>query len=180
MSGVLFTTLGTLSPGAYNLFLILVAIGFFGIYIPWKEKKKRGGGSSALGRERPRTPMDRTKAFMTLVGCVPVMTVGLTMLIACAIMGEPLLMTLGVALTVFSLVRMLRAGEDFRAGRQPQAPQKPKPTPTFRSDSPDHEHITATGPDVRRRLEQLDRLLDAGLLTPEEYDQKRRELNKEG
>lgn len=180
MSGVLFTTLGTLSPKAYNLFLILAAIGFFGIYIPWKEKKKTGGGSPAPGRERSRTPMNRAKAFMTLVGCIPVMTVGLTMLIACAIMGAPLLMTLGAALTVFSLVRMLRAGEDFRAGRQPKTPQKPKPTPAFRADSPDHEHITATGPDARRRLEQLDRLLDAGLLTREEYEEKRRELNKEG
>ena len=180
MSGVLFTTLGTLSPKAYNLFLILAAIGFFGIYIPWKEKKKTGGGSPAPGRERSRTPMNRAKAFMTLVGCIPVMTVGLTMLIACAIMGAPLLMTLGAALTVFSLVRMLRAGEDFRAGRQPQAPQKPKPPPTIRAESPQPAHLTAPGPARRRRREPRARRRGAGLLTPEEYDQKRRELNKEG
>ena len=137
MSGVLFTGLGTLSPKVYNIFLLLMAVGFFGVYVPWNEKKKKGGqmsiGSAAPRQEKPHTPMSRARALAAVIGCIPVMTVGLTMLIACAIMGQPLWMAIGAVLTIFSLVRMLRAGEDFRAGRQSKpAPQKPKTAPSFR------------------------------------------------
>ena len=184
MSGVLFTGLGTLSPKVYNIFLLLMAVGFFGVYVPWNEKKKKGGqmsiGSAAPRQEKPHTPMSRARALAAVIGCIPVMTVGLTMLIACAIMGQPLWMAIGAVLTIFSLVRMLRAGEDFRAGRQSKpAPQKPKTAPSFRPDSPDHEHITPAGPDTQHQLEQLDRLLEAGLLTPKEYEAKRQEITKD-
>lgn len=51
--------------------------------------------------------------------------------------------------------------------------------PSFRVDSADHEHITASGLDVKGRLEQLETLKNAGLLTPEEYAQKRKEILKD-
>ncbi len=47
---------------------------------------------------------------------------------------------------------------------------------SFGYDSPEHQHITPTGLDPKARLEQLETLKEAGLLTPEEYDQKRREI----
>ena len=184
MSGVLFTGLGTLSPKVYNIFLLLMAVGFFGVYVPWNEKKKKGGqmsiGSAAPRQEKPHTPMSRARALAAVIGCIPVMTVGLTMLIACAIMGQPLWMAIGAVLTIFSLVRMLRAGEDFRAGRQSKpAPQKPKTAPSFRPDSPDQEHIAPSGLDPKARLEQLETLKEAGLLTPKEYEAKRQEITKD-
>ncbi len=48
--------------------------------------------------------------------------------------------------------------------------------PAFRADSADHEHITAAGLDAKARLEQLETLKEAGLLTGEEYDEKRKEI----
>ena len=46
----------------------------------------------------------------------------------------------------------------------------------FNSDSPEHQHISSIGPDPQKRLEQLERLKEAGLVTREEYDQKRKEI----
>ncbi len=40
----------------------------------------------------------------------------------------------------------------------------------------EHDHIPSTALDARHRLEQLKSLLDAGLLTKEEYDAKRKEI----
>jgi len=48
--------------------------------------------------------------------------------------------------------------------------------PSFRPDSADHQHITAAGLDAKARLEQLETLKGAGLLTPEEYAEKRKEI----
>ena len=45
--------------------------------------------------------------------------------------------------------------------------------PVFQQDAPDHQHIPPTA-----RLEQLETLREAGLLTPEEYQQKRAEILK--
>ncbi len=47
---------------------------------------------------------------------------------------------------------------------------------SFRADSADHEHITAGGLDAKARLEQLETLKSAGLLTPEEYAEKRKDI----
>ncbi len=54
-----------------------------------------------------------------------------------------------------------------------------KPTPAFRPDAPDHQHITGAGLSSKARLEQLETLKSAGLLTPEEYAEKRKEILKE-
>ena len=42
-----------------------------------------------------------------------------------------------------------------------------------------HDHIPSTALDTRERLEQLNTLKEAGLITREEYDQKRREILSE-
>ena len=55
------------------------------------------------------------------------------------------------------------AGEEARPRQAPPAPE-------------DHDHIPSTALDARERLEQLNTLKEAGLITREEYDQKRREI----
>ena len=52
-------------------------------------------------------------------------------------------------------------------------------TPTFQAEASDHQHITASGLNVKGRLEQLEALKGAGLLTQEEYDQKHRDILKD-
>lgn len=176
MGNMLFTILGILSPMAYTFFLISAVIGFFGVYIPWNERKKKTGkpvNSAGKTGEHP-APISRAKALARMAGCIPVFVVGMTMLIACAVMGEPVLIALGGGLTIVSLLGMERAGRDFRAGR-PSRPPKPA-KPVFRSEAPDHEHITVSGHSGKARLEQLDILKNAGLISEQEYQQKRREV----
>ena len=43
MGNLMLSLLGNLSGKAYNLFLLVIAIGFFGVYIPLNERKKRQG-----------------------------------------------------------------------------------------------------------------------------------------
>ena len=50
--------------------------------------------------------------------------------------------------------------------------------PVFQQDAPDHQHIPPTGLSPKARLEQLETLREAGLLTPEEYQTKRAEILK--
>lgn len=181
MANMLFTTFGILSPMAYNIFLLLAVVGFFGIYIPWNEKRKKIGGKKPTEKagewKETAAPMSRAQALIRMVYYIPVFVIGMTMLIACAIMGELVLVALGGGLTIFSLLRMEQAGRDFRAGR-PSRPSKP-PKPAFRAESPDHEHITVSGQGTKARLEQLEVLKSAGLLTEEEYMKKRKETLKE-
>ena len=99
------------------------------------------------------------------------------MLIASSVMGEPVMIALGGFLTIFSLLRMERAGRDFRAGRTSRPVKLPKPA--FRPEAPDHEHITISGQDANVRLEQWEVLKNAGLLTEEEYRKKRKETLRE-
>lgn len=50
---------------------------------------------------------------------------------------------------------------------------------SFSHDSGDHQHISSIGPNLQQRLEQLETLREAGLITKEEYDEKRREILEE-
>lgn len=102
MGSLLISTLGTLSPKAYYLFIIIAAVGFFGVYVPWNEKKKRTGSQPSASQ--PKKPE-----------------------------------------------------------RRPAPRQKPAPPP----------RPAPPGPKERDRLDQLDSLLDAGILTPEEYRERR-------
>lgn len=47
---------------------------------------------------------------------------------------------------------------------------------SFSPSAPDHNHISSIGPDPQKRLEQLERLKESGLISKEEYDQKRKEI----
>ena len=167
MVNMMFTIFEILSPAAYNIFLILVVIGFFGVFIPWNERKKKEGGHKTAERVRergdPPAPMSRAKALAWIVGCIPVFVTGMTMLIASMVMGEAVWIALGGILTIASLLGMQRAGKDFRTGR-PSRPSKP-PKPVFRSESPNHEHIIVSGQGSKGRLEQLDTLKSAGLIS---------------
>lgn len=49
--------------------------------------------------------------------------------------------------------------------------------PTFSADT--HDHITSTALSPKARLEQLETLREAGLLTREEYEEKRKEILRE-
>ena len=52
-------------------------------------------------------------------------------------------------------------------------------TPEARPSSPapeTHDHIPSTALDAKQRLEQLESLREAGLITQSEYDRKRREI----
>lgn len=55
-----------------------------------------------------------------------------------------------------------------------------KTRPSFRSEAADHEHITVGGLTKEARLEQLETLLDAGLLDKEEYRERKRRIEEEG
>ncbi|MCI9605886.1 MAG: hypothetical protein HFF03_04295 [Oscillospiraceae bacterium] len=54
-----------------------------------------------------------------------------------------------------------------------------KTRPSFRSEAADHEHITVGGRTREARLEQLETLLDAGLLDREEYRERKRRIEEE-
>lgn len=107
MGGFLISTLGTLSNRAYYLFLIIVAVWFFGVYVPLNERKKRQDGQAAAGKgpQREEKPPRRLS--------------------------------------------------------RPAAPRQPEPR------APAREPVDGA------RLDQLEALLDAGVLTPEEYRERR-------
>lgn len=92
------------------LFLAICCIGFFGIYIPYQESKKRGEIWKPLRWMKGRTNKKK--------------------------------------------------------------PARQKRTAEF-------DHISAIGPGSRHRLEQLETMRGAGLLTEQEYRQKRNEIMKE-
>ena len=63
--------------------------------------------------------------------------------------------------------------EDEEDGGEPPAVRECAPS----SPAPEsHGHIPSTALDARERLEQLNTLREAGLITREEYDQKRKEI----
>lgn len=164
MGGLLISTLGTLSNRAYYLFLIIVMVWFFGVYVPLNERKKRQDGQAAAGKrprreEKPPLRLSRPAALGLMAACAVLAAVGLILLIAAGAMSRPLPILLGALLAGMGLAGMGRAGRDLRA-----APRQPAPRPP------------AWEPVDRARLEQLESLLEAGILTPEEYRRKRTEL----
>lgn len=164
MGGLLISTLGTLSNRAYYLFLIIVMVWFFGVYVPLNERKKRQDGQAAAGKrprreEKPPLRLSRPAALGLMAACAVLAAVGLILLIAAGAMSRPLPILLGALLAGAGLAGMGRAGRDLRAAPRPQAPRPP-----------------AREPVDRARLEQLESLMEAGILTPEEYRRKRTEL----
>lgn len=92
------------------IFLTILCVGFFGIYIPYQESKKRGETWKPLGWLKGKT-------------------------------GEK--------------------------------------KPVHRKKETEFDHISAIGPGRRHRLEQLETMRGAGLVTEQEYRRKRDEIMKE-
>ena len=88
------------------IFLAVLCVGFFGIYIPYQESKKRG--------------------------------------------------------KVWGPLKWLKAKK-----------------PVHKRKNVEFDHISAIGPSMRRRLEQLESLKTAGLIDDREYREKRQEILKE-
>ena len=153
MGNLMLSLLGNLSGKAYNLFLLVIAIGFFGVYVPLNERKKRQGTAQSTQKspqkeKKEPAPLSRPAALGMLVVCLPLAVVGLTVLIASAVMADPPLIA-----------------RDLRAAPRPSKPQSsPRPS---------------RDPVDRDRLEQLETLRDAGVLTEEEYRERRTELWEE-
>lgn len=86
----------------------------------------------------------------------------------------------GILLTVSKAGPARRVGYDVETGVEEEVirPLMEEP-PVFQGDSADHEHITPTGLSAKARLEQLETLREAGLLTREEYEAKRAEILRE-
>ena len=169
MGNLMLSLLGNLSGKAYNLFLLVIAIGFFGVYVPLNERKKRQGTAQSTQKspqkeKKEPTPLSRPAALGVLVVCLPLAVVGLTVLIASAVMADPPLIALGAVLSGASLVGLEKAGRDLRAAPRPSKPQSPP---------------RSARPVDRDRLEQLETLRDAGVLTEEEYRERRTELWEE-
>ena len=83
----------------------------------------------------------------------------------------------GIILAVSKAGPAHRVGYDVETGIEEDVirPMMEEP-PAFQDDSADHEHITPNGLSPKARLEQLETLREAGLLTDEEYEEKRKEI----
>ena len=65
-------------------------------------------------------------------------------------------------------------GPEIRIEEEQSGPEPASPPPVET-----HDHIPSTALDAKRRLEQLESLKSAGLVTEQEYRQKRQEILKE-
>lgn len=166
MGSLLLSTLGTLSSQAYYLFILIVAVGFFGVYVPLNERKKRRTTEKVTKKsprkeEKPSVLLGRSAALKLLAAGVPMAVVGLILLIAAAVMGRPLPTILGAILAGAGLAAMDRAGRELRAAPRRKRPQSPPPEPVDRS-----------------RLEQLETLREAGVLDKKEYELEKQKLEE--
>ena len=62
-----------------------------------------------------------------------------------------------------------------------QGKKRPTGTPSFRSNAKDHEHITmaSIGHDKSHELQQLDTMLEAGLIDNKEYQERLERIRKQ-
>ncbi len=82
----------------------------------------------------------------------------------------PILFVVGVVGTIFGAKR-----------KESQGKKKPTGTPSFRSNSKDHEHITmaSIGHDKSHEMQQLDTMLEAGLIDNKEYQERLERIRKQ-
>lgn len=97
----------------------------------------------------------------------------------------------GLGVMAFLISRVIKAvrSEDWTENKAPAGKKRPPKRstsagtagaqPAFRSEAADHEHITVGGLSKERRLEQLDALLEAGLLDKEEYRERKERIEEE-
>lgn len=114
-------------------------------------------------------------AFGVAVGVVFVI-IGLVMVI-------PFFGPFGILWTLMAMgITAMNAYQAFGkgyAGPQITIEEDEEPRRTPSSPAPEtHDHISSTALDVKGRLQQLKDLKEAGLLSQEEYDQKRQEILK--
>ncbi|MCI9403008.1 MAG: SHOCT domain-containing protein [Oscillospiraceae bacterium] len=136
----------------------------------------------------------KASAAMGMVGGIVFVVIGLTMVLPMTFgsgflpVGLFGLLWTGLAAATVVVNALYLFGKRDHTGlfgryeitdEEPDAPAPPGPAPTFRPDSPDHEHIAPSGLDPKARLEQLETLKEAGLLTPKEYEAKRQEITKD-
>ena len=87
-----------------------------------------------------------------------------------------ILLAIGV-LTIVRGARIIRKG--FAERVTYDADKMNRHTVSFRPNDPDHMHITGAGLSPKKQMEQLEILKNAGLLTDEEYDERRKEILRE-
>ena len=136
----------------------------------------------------------KASAAMGMVGGIVFVVIGLTMVLPMTFgsgflpVGLFGLLWTGLAAATVVVNALYLFGKRDHTGlfgryeitdEEPDAPAPPGPAPTFRPDSPDHEHIAPSGLDPKARLEQLETLKEAGLLTPKEDEAKRQEITKD-
>ena len=136
----------------------------------------------------------KASAAMGMVGGIVFVVIGLTMVLPMTFgsgflpVGLFGLLWTGLAAATVVVNALYLFGKRDHTGlfgryeitdEEPDAPAPPGPAPTLRPASPDHEHIAPSGLDPKARLEQLETLKEAGLLTPKEYEAKRQEITKD-
>ena len=128
----------------------------------------------------------KASAAMSVVVGVLFMIVGFTMVLPATLRSGLLPIALfglvwtgfAVVITVANVRFLMGKGSGFWGGFEVSDEEPERPTPTFRANSTDHQHITASGPDAKARLEQLETLKNAGLIDEREYQEKRKEIMK--
>ena len=137
-------------------------------------------------RRNIRYRPSKASAAMGVVVGVLFIIIGLTLVIPTTIAsGIVPIMLFGLVWTGFAVVItvanvrfLMGKGSAFWGGFEVSDEEPERPTPAFRSDSPDHQHITSTSLDAKSRLEQLETLKNAGLIDEGEYQEKRKEILK--
>ena len=137
-------------------------------------------------RRNIRYRPSKASAAMGVVVGVLFIIIGLTLVLPTTIAsGFVPIMLFGLVWTGFTVVItvanvrfLMGKGSGFWGGFEVSDEEPERPTPTFRANSTDHQHITASGPDAKSRLEQLETLKNAGLIDDGEYQEKRKEILK--
>ena len=138
-------------------------------------------------RRNIRYRPSKASAAMSVVVGVLFMIIGFTLVIPSTIATGlvPIMLFglvwtgLAVVITVANVRFLMGKGGGFWGGFEVSDEGPDRPTPAFRPDSTDHQHITPSGPDAKARLEQLETLKNAGLIDEREYQEKRKEILRE-
>ena len=136
----------------------------------------------------------KASAAMGMVGGIVFVVIGLTMVLPMTFgsgflpVGLFGLLWTGLAAATVVVNALYLFGKRDHTGlfgryeitdEEPDAPAPPGPAPPVRPASPAAEPIAPSGLDPKARLEQLETLKEAGLLTPKEYEAKRQEITKD-
>lgn len=127
----------------------------------------------------------KPQATMGFIVGIVFIILGVGMVIPMSMGGGAFFGLFGLAWTAIAVyntvinAKYLFGGEDGKNENLFGGYEVTEDDPSFRPDAADHEHITAAGLDAKARLEQLETLKSAGLLTAEEYAKKRKDILKD-